>query len=237
MKVGITERGDASTNLKWMPWVESGKPAILITKNPVKLYDKVKKENNIIIHCTITGNGGTIMEPHVIPYVEALDGYYRLVDVFGRNRIVLRIDPIIPVEEYLSNSFQVLNLARKTLGNNMTRIRISFVDNYPHVKERMMKLGMTPFSFGFDAPLEKRIDIWRQMGCPSICGENGMPSTGCISKFDCDVLGVNPEHQISKQRSSCACLGNKYELLNSPERCQHKCVYCFWKNDSKTKLF
>ncbi|MFA5299875.1 MAG: hypothetical protein WC389_16950 [Lutibacter sp.] len=31
--IGITEGCDPTINLKWIDWVRSGKPAILITKN------------------------------------------------------------------------------------------------------------------------------------------------------------------------------------------------------------
>jgi hypothetical protein len=56
MKIGITERGDASFNLKWKKWIKQGNPAILITKQPEILVNQlVEIDNpNIIIHCTIT---------------------------------------------------------------------------------------------------------------------------------------------------------------------------------------
>ena len=114
MKIGITERGDASFNLKWKSWVKRGNPAILITKQPEILVNQlVEIDNpNIIIHCTITGNGSTVMEPDVPPYKDSLDAYYYLVEKYGSDRVVLRIDPIIPVEPYLSNSYKVYNEAK-----------------------------------------------------------------------------------------------------------------------------
>jgi len=63
-EIGITERGDAALDLGWLPWVEDGKPAILITKDPLKLWKELighllSKKFNIIIHATITGLGGS----------------------------------------------------------------------------------------------------------------------------------------------------------------------------------
>jgi hypothetical protein len=54
-KIGITERGDTVINLDWIPWVKEGKPAILITKNPIRVYDALKpiKNKNVIVHATI----------------------------------------------------------------------------------------------------------------------------------------------------------------------------------------
>ena len=37
VQIGITERGDAALNTGWKKWVENGQPAILITKNVIKL--------------------------------------------------------------------------------------------------------------------------------------------------------------------------------------------------------
>jgi hypothetical protein len=58
--IGITERGDAALDMGWKSWVSSGRPAILITKNPRLLMDKLLdvESRNIIVHCTITGWGG-----------------------------------------------------------------------------------------------------------------------------------------------------------------------------------
>ena len=39
--IGITEKGDAGIHTGWKPWVSEGKPAILITKSPSKLYQRL----------------------------------------------------------------------------------------------------------------------------------------------------------------------------------------------------
>ena len=42
--IGITERGDAALDTHWEDWVFVQKrPAILISKDPLKLYDEVTK--------------------------------------------------------------------------------------------------------------------------------------------------------------------------------------------------
>lgn len=238
MKIGITERGDAAYNTKWLDWVSKGKPAILITKNPQRLFRMVNslERPNVIIHCTITGNG-TIIEPNVPRYEQALEGYYDFVNLLGKDRVVLRIDPIIPISDYLLMPMLILETAKDTLKENMTRVRISFLDNYDHVKERMIECGLESFPYNFNASLETRKLIWESMNKPLICGEPGMPSIGCISEFDCNILGVKPDiWSNKKQRNSCSCLGNKQELLDSPSQCQSKCLYCYWKKDYKNEL-
>lgn len=241
-KIGITERGDAALNTKWIPWVVCKRPAILITKDPSRLFNIINagessQDYNIIIHCTITGNGGTDMEPYVPDYKTSLQGYRKFVEKYGKDRVVLRIDPIIHLEPYIDNSLKVLEEAKLMMGDNMTRVRISFMDNYEHVKERMIKNGQIPFDFSFNAPLRTRISIWEKMGKPLLCGEKDMPSVGCISETDCQILNVEPDTKTTGQRKACQCLNNKLELLNTPQQCEHNCVYCYWKKENKKGLF
>lgn len=235
MKIGITERGDAAYNLKWIQWVKDKKPAILITKNPERLYEILKSflNPNIIVHCTITGNGGTILEKNVPIADKSILALQKFVSFIGKDRVVLRIDPIIPEEPYLQNSLNVLKHAEILMGENLPRVRISFFDNYEHVKNRMKETGMKFFDYEFHAPLQKRIEIWEKMGKPAICGEPKMPSTGCISDIDCKILKVEPLVSDHRQRNACECLSNKFELLDTPEQCQHNCVYCFWQKGFK----
>jgi hypothetical protein len=49
---------------------------------------------------------------------------------------------------------------------------------------------------------------------------------------DIEILGLptsefeNPSHP---QRKGCMCLAKKQILACKPGRCDHKCLYCFWK--------
>lgn len=126
-QIGITERGDTALHYQWTKWTEAGNPAILITKNPQALasYLPNLSQHNIIVHATITGYGGTKIEPNVPDYTSALEGYRELIDLLGVDRVVLRIDPIIPTEDGLT---RVSDVAKACQG----RMRISFLDNYPH---------------------------------------------------------------------------------------------------------
>ena len=235
-KIGITEKGDAALDTSWVDWVANGNAAILISKNPVVLFQKVKLltvKPNIIVHATITGNGGTEYEPNVPEWEDAIEGLYSFLEMFGPERTVLRIDPIIPTKKMLQNSLDVYNRVKKDLGKDMCRVRISFFDSYKHVQERMEKKGVEIPYTDFNAPLKLRESIWKKMGKPEICGEVGMPVTACISERDCQILGVIPFKGRAEQRTACACLSNKYELLSKPHPCTHQCIFCYWKDIKK----
>lgn len=230
IKIGITEGSDAALDNRWHKWVKDGKPAILITKDPEKLFNQLKdfKDPNIIIHCTITGNGNTILEPNVPKPDISLDYWYQLYQKYGKDRVVLRIDPIIPKMPYLQNSYQVLEKA-KILTTDF-RVRISIYDNYRHAEQRLKDSGIDLGYENFHYPLHARKNIWRNMGCPDCCGEPGIPSVPCLSEKDCLILGVEPGISEKWQRKECSCLNNKHELTPAKKPCPHNCKYCFWKN-------
>jgi hypothetical protein len=233
-RIGITEGGDCANSNLWVKWVSEGKPAILITKDPKKLYNKIKELNvpyNIIVHLTVTGYGGSIVEPNVPAAEESIEYVYKFVELLGPDRTVLRIDPILSVDEYLRKSFNILKTVKSHLGENMCRIRISFYDDYQHSHKRLADSGVHVGQCSFHMPIETRKRIWKAFGEPETCAEEGMLSTPCISIKDCEILNVEPGDTTSHQRKHCKCLSNKHELIPIKKQCAHKCLYCFWKDD------
>ena len=222
-RIGVTERGDPALDHSWMPWVSDGNPAILITKNCVALQNILNEywSPNIIIHCGITGWGGTMVEPNVPRQEETLEAYKSLSERFGPERVVLRIDPIIPSELGISKAMEINS-------HKIGRVRISFLDGYNHIQEAFKRINIR-MQRDFHAPEKLRREIWEALGQPDTCAEPGLPSTGCISSEDCRILGVEPRPLFKGQRELCACLANKFELLTRKEPCAHGCIYCYWR--------
>jgi len=220
MKIGITEGADPTANLDWMPWTYDGNPAILITKRPELLLPMLTGEENIIIHCTITGWGGTKVEPNIPDWLTEIAYYHRLCNLFGMERVVLRIDPILPNYN--------LALLRAILEHAEGRLRISFLDAYPHVKTRFSNANVRLEQSTFHQPLELRRLIWDELGKPEVCGEPDMPITPCVSSMDCAILGVEPLNTEKHQRPACHCLANKTELCGK-HNCTYGCLYCYWR--------
>lgn len=237
-KVGITECGDPVFSDSWIPWCKEGFPAILITKDPGKLWQILDKEfpnqpPNIIVHGTITGWGGTKMEPNVPGITPSLLALQSLIQMLKNpDRVVLRIDPIILTAEGVLRAWEVKRNAE--VMNLTHRMIISFADMYPHVKKRFSRNGLQIPHDSFHAPLELRNKMWKAMSdgifSPNICGEPDMPCIGCVSKWDCEILGVEPMANLNPQRKGCECCGNKKQLLTDRMRCFHNCQYCYWKD-------
>lgn len=238
IQIGITERGDAAVHVTWYKgWVGIGRPAILITKDPeclTRILNILSWPERVIVHCTITGLGKTWLEPGVPHPESALLGYRRIRDKIGGQRTVLRVDPIVPYDNgWLEIALRVIRAAGLTTES---RLRISFLDNYPHVKERFLRAKQAVLPYDFHAPLDLRKEalakIQQESPCPvEICAEPGLDCTGCISQRDLMALGltlplVNGEGQ---QRKFCRCAANKRELLTMSKPCRGSCVYCYWK--------
>ncbi len=237
MFVGITERGDAGINLhQWLKVYKETKNldfVIAITKAPSILLANYKLlPTNLIIHATITGWGGTTMEPNVKPWQNEVDAYLKLVKLLGANKVVLRIDPIIPTAEGIEIAQYLSTIYCEG------RLRISILDLYKHAYSRMT-IDKVPFLpnllalYGKDLHLNQnlRTFILNKFPNAEICGEPGFKSIGCVSSKDYEALGLpTPLNQaLAKQRASCSCLSQKVELLSNKKQCHHGCLYCYWR--------
>lgn len=253
MKIGITERGDAGINLSWVAKINTVEGVVLITKNITETFalnvlDLHKKGHKIIVHCTCTGYGGTALEPNVPDYRKQLFALASLIhEGFPADHCVLRIDPIFPSEKGLQKVHEVLKYFY-SLNTGVTRIRISVVDEYKHVKERYRKHSWSPlYGDNFQASDEQlqyvidNLAMYQQRY--EICAENRLYQlavnkypylfevAGCISNKDLEIMDttVVAMHLNPQNRNGCHCLSCKTELLTDRKPCPNGCIYCFWK--------
>lgn len=224
MKIGITERGDPSIDFTWTKKLDKVDGAILITKN---LTDKVIDQaipyfDKLIFHISCTGYGQTVVEPNIPAFENQLSQAQKLIGSgFPADRVVIRIDPIIPTKKGLVTATGVFKRAYK-LG--FRRFRVSLIDCYPHVRERMHNMGLMPPYGDKFYPEKEQIDAtnniinqWKKEcpeACIESCAERDLVSTeriGCLSKKDLDLLGLkmkNPD-DAGFQRHGCLCCSAK----------------------------
>lgn len=251
MKIGITERGDASVNMCWArsEGLVGYAGAVLITKNITDEFTQniLAQTKPVIVHATCTGWGGTAIEPGVPNYKTQLAQLKKLIDSgFPASHCVLRIDPIFPTENGLTRLRSVLDHF-KAMNLCVDRVRVSIVDEYKHVKARYKANGWTPIYGDYFAPSDEQIaavaEILRSYAPMQFetCAEprlaalaDNVREQGCISIQDLDIMGFdgaalsslyeNPQH-----RFGCHCLSIKKELLDNKHPCKHNCVYCYWR--------
>ncbi len=238
MKIGITERGDAGRDLSWTKKIQQVNGVILITKNIDNLKFQeaaLKYSNKSIVHATITGFGGTYLEPNVSSWQTTIKALQNFINIgFPPEQIVLRIDPIIPTEIGLKNVQTILD----NVPQEIKRVRFSFIDNYKHIQIRGVKLPWNSFHAPYNN-LKIGVELLKKYENKfkiESCGEdsNLIPvnwKVGCVSAHDCYLLNIKlVSYTIGKQRSSCKCLTVKTELLTNRNPCINKCMYCYWKN-------
>jgi DNA repair photolyase len=240
-RIGVTESGEIAFNLEAFDRLYNGN--IIITKRLTdKLIEKlVEHQDKIILHLTVTGMGGSRIEPFVPRAIDTYKGLMKLLEAgFPVSHVVLRVDPIVPTERGMNTALDVIAAFG---GIGIKRLRFSFLDNYKHVKTRFKNEGIGELYNGeFHAPLEirqvfaKKIEeAGHDAGFESIeaCGEPGIDSISCLSQKDIDILGLTDQITLegsAGQRTSCHCPANKSELLKvKPHQCENKCLYCYWR--------
>jgi len=240
-RIGVTESNEIAFNLDAFDRLY--KANIIITKRLTdELIEKlIEYKDKIIFHCCVTGMGSTRIEPFVPTPQKTLEKLHKLLDGgFPTSHIVLRIDPIVPTRKGVETAMGVLRLFR---GLGIKRVRISFLDNYKHVRERFKEIGVELYNGEFHAPLKERLKCLtaikycaEECGYETVeaCGEPGIDSIPCISQKDIDILGLTDEIVLegsAEQRKSCGCPANKTSLLRvKPHRCDNKCLYCYWRD-------
>jgi len=252
MKIGITERGDAGLDMAWFEKIDCLDGAVLITKNINDIFIRNvchahRNGHKLIVHCTCTGLGGTQFEPYVTGYENQLLQLRKLIDLgFPKSHCVLRIDPIIPVDDCLKRADAVIMRAFNLGLLPEMRVRISILDEYRHVKTRLKQIGYCPIygdNFYASPDMIKNAAemLTRYNNIKFECCAEPMLTTkypyafeacGCISQKDLEILnipyetaGINPQN-----RNGCLCLSCKTEILTNRCRCPHKCIYCYWKD-------
>lgn len=255
-KIGITEAGDAGIDLSWVGKLDTVDGAIVITKNLTTGFCNVitAYKDKLIVHATVTGYGQTILEPNVPRPTLELGALIKLVDVgFPKNKVVIRVDPIIPTEKGINIA---VNIIKAFMNEGFSRFRVSIIDMYPYVMERFKANGLLlPYGeYGFSPSIEqvKAVDkmlldvsaYWSSLGnrtdaCGTLmiesCAEPRLTNViqrGCISSYDLCLLGLNDEFSQNScgfQRKNCLCYSGKTELLGRKKQCGHQCLYCYWK--------
>lgn len=240
--IGITETSDPCFHLDLFDNLYNAN--IIITKNLTnQLIEKlVENKDKCILHMTVTGFGGSKIEPFVPKPEKNLTQVHTLINKgFPVEQIVLRIDPIMVTQKGTDTALGVLEMFK---DSGIKRVRISFMDMYNHTKERFKENNISLPYETFHANESIRKHVFKilstealEMGYAIIqtCGEPGFENTPCISQMDIDILGLTDSIILEgkkEQRASCGCPANKRQLISwekSKIKCGHNCLYCYMK--------
>ncbi len=223
---------------------ESVHTLVIWTKNAENLLeykplrDAVKKYDQFFFHYTITGMGGTVLEPRVPSLDKGMSYLPKLVELAGDpRRVRFRFDPIVnlrlPDGSYYCNLPEFDKMAAQVKASGVTDVSISWMSKYRKVLARLNQVGITA--------LEISHELWRQQFESLMataakynftlhgCCVPGMPRSRCI---DGELLmSLHPDkapcskRKAKGQRTECGCTESWDIGWYHP--CYHGCRYCY----------
>jgi len=238
--VWVTESSDPFFH--WQPVAEvagSGQPVVVYSKNLVPV-DFFRDNPRVALGLTITGWGGTWLEPGVIPAATMAAHFNRVAEAIGGERLRLRIDPGIPTADGLHRARSVLRSITVPV-RTITSI-IQFYKGHDRLFARLgIDRGRYTLRSGRALYPDPEIAAWwlRELlqtrpdfaGCVSFCGMPyqvaGAEHTGCVDDDLLRAIGVTDFERIApgRQRPGCRCVIAKRQALHGA--CNHGCLYCY----------
>ncbi len=215
-----------------------------LTENRHGLRDLLRSYDQLYLHFTVTGLGGTPLERGVPPALEALRALEPLVELAGHaGRVSLRFDPVLNWREAgreATNLRFFPELAREAGRLGIRDIRFSFAQWYGKARRRAVRQG---FDY-IDPPDEEKIRLAR--GLAEEAGRRGLRLYSCSQDFLTAVPGVEASACIDgrllqslhpgresvslakdrSQRPECRCT-ESVEIGSYTQACPHGCVYCY----------
>ena len=220
---------------------------VIWTKNPLNLFKNktlrkyLKTIDQLYLLLTITGLGGTPLEPKAPMPDKVLKSLSDLVDFLGSPlRLALRYDPLMEVvynkKNHLTNIdlnlFQYVLSYLHPLG--IKRVITSYLTLYPKVKRRLNKYNFQiidhPLAEIEDFILKKMFPQAEKFGLKvTTCVLPEITSEGCIDGKT--LIELHPQKELCSlvkdktQRKSCHC--TKSIDIGRWFPCYHSCFYCY----------
>ncbi len=220
---------------------------VLWTKNPASiiehkpLFQSLKKISQLYIQLTVTGLGGSLLEPEVPYWHYIMDSLEEIIPLLGTpDRICLRYDPLlritIPDGSLLTNMDSALfeSVVSRAAHWGIKQVKISYITPYNKVLSRLERLGFKLI----DMPISELKEFIEQELRP-ISRKYGMQLLSCVAPYYSDtgcidaklLTELHPQNtplSLAKdkgQRKNCHCtdsfdIGKWYQCANG-------CLYCY----------
>lgn len=234
------ERLASSLNSRYPP--ERVHTVVVWTKFPQAVLERMRRVlqaySQVYVHLTITGLGGTPVEPRVPPPEQTLAQIPALIDFLGDpRRLRVRPDPLLLFQrgrETFSNIETAAGLIREAAALGVQTFSTSFVELYPKVKRRLEQRGWSAAPF----TAAKRQQIWNQLaGVAASCGATlhaccipDQPPSRCIDGYLLAALHPQGEpcrlDKAQGQRTRCGCT-HSVDLGWYNMGCPSGCLYCY----------
>ena len=219
-------------------WTKDPRPALTVP--PLRRI--LGQLDSIFLHLTVTGLGGTEVEPGVPPWDEALKALSDLYQLPGLRPegVSLRYDPLMAFETDGGGSmgnmeeslFRVIAERASALG--IGSLRTSLISPYTRALHRLAAAGLRiapgVIGHGMEFLDEVMEPVCRHLGIPLYtCVNPDRADQGCIDGDH--LMRIHPQNlrcsraRDRSQRPGCRCtraidIGRYYS-------CPHGCLYCY----------
>lgn len=215
-----------------------------LIKNRNRLLDRLKRYDQIYLHFTVTGLGGSAIEPYAPRPEEALAQLPALAEIAGRpERISLRFDPIVYWEERgaVQTNFSLFErLACRASDLGIKNFRFSFAQWYGKSIRRAVRRH---FLYR-DLPIEEKKNAAAELS--RIAQAWNLNLFACSQAFLSGIPGIHPSscidgrllqathpsgepvssHKDNTQRKDCRCT-ESVDIGSYTQSCPHSCLYCY----------
>jgi len=215
-----------------------------LLSNARGLKDLLSAYDQIYLHFTVTGLGGTAVEPGAPGRREALAQIAGLVGAAGDpRRVSVRFDPVVFWREggrVRSNLVRFPEVAEAAARAGVRDIRFSFAQWYGRAARRAAAAG---FAFVDPPDGEKRAiaadleaaaagyGLALHACCqPALAGVPGLRASACVDGALLEALHPRREPASRRkdrgQRADCGCTESR-DIGSYAQTCPHGCVYCY----------
>ncbi len=203
----------------------------------------------VVAQVTITGLGGTPLEPRVPPAEAALAALPRLIDFLGSpERLAVRIDPIVHWREGSSgtgagasggdlrtNLGLFGDIAQRARAAGVTLVKTSLTSPYPKAIRRFREAGLELASPQGEERRRILDELDRQAAAAGVtlhyCCEPARPRAACVdaallTRLHPRGLPARPD-RAAGQREHCGCSRSTDLAWYSSHPCPSGCLYCY----------
>lgn len=207
------------------------------TKNAAPMLNHLDelKDYNYYFQFTITGYNSDV-EKGVNNKEKIIEVFKRLSEKIGKNRVILRYDPIFLSKEYaIDYHIKAFNKLCSMLEGYTNKCVISFVDLYKKTERNTKPLHIVNMSNNdINEIAEKFSQIAKKHNIKvETCSEDydltkyGIGRGKCIDdKLISEIIGYEVDvKKDDTQREVCGCV--KSIDIGQYNTCKHKCLYCY----------
>ncbi|MBM3294695.1 MAG: DUF1848 domain-containing protein [Candidatus Aminicenantes bacterium] len=215
-----------------------------LLRNAGGLREALAVYGQVYAHFTVTGLGGTVLEPGAPPVAEALAQLPGLAAVLGHpRRLSVRFDPVLfwrEGDDRRTNLESFVPVAEAAAAAGTTDMRMSFAQPYAKAVRRMRAAGLDFLDPEDGEKIEiaaRLAETARSLGLNLwACGQNvltravGIRASSCIDGRLLAELhprrAAAPVGKDRSQRAECRCTAS-VDIGSYAQTCPHACLYCY----------